>query len=76
MTLIELIYRLEPDTEVTLEIVEETAPAGMYARDILERYPHVKHCEVVNIYPAWYTDDSKKIIPILGIEVSGRYKKE
>lgn len=69
MKLNELTKVLLPNTDVTLEIVEETRPTGLYAKEILEKYPHAKNYEVISIDPGIaYLEDNNE--PTLMIEVS------
>ncbi|EKJ5016825.1 hypothetical protein PGJ35_002656 [Enterococcus faecalis] len=75
MKLIDLVNILEPDVDITFEIVEETAPAGYYVKDILKKYPYAINYSVISIYPAWYTDSNEKVIPTLGIEVSNKVEE-
>lgn len=69
MKLNELVKLLPPKTDVTLEIIEETTPNGIYAEEILERYPHAVDYEIVNIEPgiACLEDNDE---PTLMVEVT------
>ena len=69
MKLTELINVLLPEADITFEIKEETRPTGLYAKEILEKYPHAKNYEVISIEPAIaYLEDNSE--PTLMIEVS------
>ncbi|MTD40091.1 hypothetical protein GIX45_16030 [Erwinia sp. CPCC 100877] len=68
--LIELINVLDPKTDVTFEIVEETCPSGFYAKGVLEKYPHAIHYQVTKLDAGYYTNEAGKIMPTLVIVVS------
>lgn len=75
MKLVELINVVDPETNVTFEITEETYPTGIYLKDILEKYSHADNYEVKELSVGYYTDDNKKVVPTLMIEVTNKAKR-
>jgi len=75
MKLNELVKLMEPKTDVTLEIIEETTPNGIYAEEILERYPHAANYTIVSIEPAIaYLEDNTE--PTLMVQLTNRKESE
>lgn len=49
MKLKELVNVLAPNENVDFVIRGETHPNGMYAREVLESYPHAENYEVIEV---------------------------
>lgn len=69
MKLKELLEILPDEADVTFEIVEETYPTGILAKDILATYPRAAEYEVTLLDSGISTYEGKDI-PTLCIEVS------
>ena len=76
MILGDLINVLYQETDMTFEIVEETYPEGIFAKDILTKYPHAEKYKVIFLGSGYYTDKDGEIISTIVVEVSNQNEKQ
>lgn len=70
MKLKDLLEVVDPMQDITLEIVELTAPEGIYAKDIQKLRSRALEMEVVDVHTAWYNAEDS-IETTLGVIVKG-----
>lgn len=75
MKLHELLKVVNPEEDVTFEIIESTYPAGMFAGEVLQKYPEASEYNVISVFPATTYCEGNEDVHTLCIEVS-KYKKE